>query len=291
MNKVAFRNIEAEMPANWSEIPKRTLLYLAGKFPYQPTDVFTYYFFFHCLNLTKRPRLAFTIARNFILSKKLNKDWKNTVLMEFGEENIFEQQIHIAISELKYFEWLHKDIVIPHCLIPKFSIGFTNYYGPREYMANVTADEFRHSEFFFVKFMKTKDVIYLHRLIATLWRVKSNGNNPEDIRIPFTEFKVEDDVKIVSKLSHKMQIACLLNYTGMRNYFTSSEDARSVFETDAGGSSGGDMLTNWGLILLRLSESSVFGNSNQTKNSYISDIILHLADMKRRNEKLKYDNQ
>lgn len=285
MNTVAFRNIEVSIPSGWLEIDKRNLLYLASKFPYSETHGFAMRFLFHSLNLPSRPWLALTIARNFNLSKKLNRDWKNDVLMEYGEENIFETELQIALFQLEYFAWLHKDIRLEKCLMDKFSCRFTSFYGPREYLANVTADEFRHAEFFFIKFYKTGKIYFLDRLIATLWRRKAKGNNTGDIRQPFNEFNIENDVKKIARLSQLYKYACLLTYTGMRNFFVNTPEAKAAFDASEDGS--GDVLTNWGIILLRLAENSTFGTTQQTKGSYIHDIILYLADLKQRNEKLK----
>lgn len=289
MDLIEIRNSKFYTPSNWSEINKRNLLFLAKYFPYPKTVAFSLHFFFHCMQLWKKPLLQLIIALNFILSKKMNRAWKDDEIMEFGEENYFEQNILLALSQLNDFEWLHKNITFEKCLIDKFSVKFNTFYGPREYLANVSADEFRHAEFFFIKFHKTADISYLHRLIATLWRRKSTIKNQDDVRAPFSEFEVEENVKIISKLSRKYQYACLLCYTGMRNYFVNTENAKFVFDSD--GDSVHDVLTNWGLILLRLAENSTFGTISQVKSAYIDDIILHLSDLKKRAEKEKYDRQ
>ncbi len=290
MDTIRIRNIATEMPSNWGEINLRNLLYLAGKFPFQKSHGFALYFFFHCMNLWRRPFLQLAIALNFMLSKKLNLAWKNDEVMEYGEENIFEESIILALSQLNNFEWIQKDIVFEKCLLNKITFRFSTFYGPREYLANVTADEFRHAEFFFVKFSKTANVFFLDRLIATLWREKAIEYNAKDIRKPFSEFELEIDAPKISKLSRRYKYACLLIYMGMRNYFVNTDNAKKAFDSEEGGT-GGDILTNWGLVLLRLAESSVFGNAEQIKAAFIDDIILHLSDLKERHEKEKYRNQ
>jgi len=288
MNKIGIRNIEVEIPSKWSEIDKRNLLYLATKFPFQKTYGFALYFFFHVLNLPKKPLLAFAIARNFILSKKLNLAWKNDQAMEYGEENIFETQILIALHQLDNFEWLHTDMQFEKCLIDKFSVNLKKFYGPREYLSNVTSDEFRHAEFFFINYYKTSDIYFLDRLIATLWRRKNSANSMEDIRVPFSEFDIEQNVKKIKKLPDKLKFACLLCYTGMRNFLVNTDAAKAAFDGAESGS--GNVLNNWGITLLRIAENSTFGSMQEIKKTFISEIILYISDMKLRNERLTQKN-
>lgn len=281
MYSIAIRNIKVEVPENWQEITKRNLLWLAKRFPYPPTLGMELYFFFHALNLSKRPLLQLAIARNFILSKKLNRAWKNDAAIEFGEENFFEQQILQAISSCNNFNFLNESIEIPDCLIKSFSLRFKKYYGPQERLCNVTADEFKHAELFYNKFVEEKDEKYLFLLLATLWREKSKQYNPSDIRTPFNEFEIEKRAKKFQKLSYQLKIACMLNYLGMRNAWINEEIPKFVFDKKEDTSSEGN---NWNILLMRLGESQVFGNYHLAKNTCIHDIVEHLADLKAREQ-------
>lgn len=276
MNQVSIRNITVEIPSGWHEINKRNLFYLAERFPLVPTYGFSLYVFFHFLNLPSNIRLQWAIARNLILSKKLNRSWKNDATIEFGEENIFEQEIIKEVNRLDNFNWLFEIGSIEKCLMDKFSFRFTKYYGSQERLCNVTAYEFYHSELFLLAFMEQKDEMMLNRLIATIWREKGI-ETPNDIRISFNEFSLEKRAIKFSKLPKKIKIACLLNYIGMRNCFINSTNAKVIFDKS---NTSGTSTQNWHTILMRLAENSAFGNYHETKESYISDVVDYIADLK-----------
>ena len=171
MNKIGIRNIEVEIPSKWSEIDKRNLLYLATKFPFQKLG-FALYFSFTYLIYQKKPLLAFCNSTQFYFIKEIKFSMEKRSSYGIWRRKHFETQILIALHQLDNFEWLHTDIQFEKCLIDKFSVNLKKFYGPREYLSNVTSDEFRHAEFFFINYYKTSDIYFLDRLIATLWRRK-----------------------------------------------------------------------------------------------------------------------
>ena len=67
----------------------------------------------------------------------------------------------------------------------------------------------------------------------------------EDIRVPFSEFDIEQNVKKKKKLPDKLKFACLLCYTGMRNFLVNTDAAKAAFDGAESGS--GNVLNNWGL--------------------------------------------
>lgn len=266
------------LPSCWNEINRRNLLFLSKRFPYQPTRGLSLSFFWHALNLPANPKLAWAIAQNFILSKKMNLAWKNDAVMEFGETNFWEQQIIMALEELDNFQWLHTDGAIEQCLIKKFRIGFTYYYGPDERLCNVTATEFEHADMFLLEFLTSKEEHLLNKCIATLWRESKWFNKSDDIRVPFSEFSLEKREKKIARMPQYLKNACLINYLGMRKAFIESSNAAVVFSESK--TQKASKSTNWGTILLRLAEKQVFGTYKQTRESYIHDIVDYMADLK-----------
>ena len=283
MHSFPIRNIMVYLPSCWEDIDRRNLLWLAKRFPYGATHGLAIDFFWHALQLWNKPRLQLAIARNFINSKRLSNDWRNNEAMEFGEVNFFEQQIIQAISDMNNFAWLNESISIPDLLIKSFRIGFTRYYGPQERLSNMTADEFKHAELFNQKLLEEKNDKWLHLLLATLWREKSSTYNPCDIRKPFNEFdELERRASKFKSLPHKIKIACLLNYYGMRNSYLNEEIPKFVFDKSSDESTDEQ---NYDVLLMRISESQVFGNYYFVKNTFIHDIIEHLSDLKVRHQK------
>lgn len=284
MHSFPIRNIMVYLPSCWEDIDRRSLLWLAQRFPYGPTHGLAIDFFWHSLQLWNKPRLQLAIAKNFINSRRLtNASWRNDEVMEFGEVNFFEQQIVQAISDMNNFAWLNESITIPELLIKSIRIGFTNYYGPQERLSNMTADEFKHAELFNQKFTEEKEEKWLLLLLATLWREKSEKYNPNDIRKPFSEFdELENRAKKFKRLPYKIKMACLLNYIGMRNAYVNEEIPKFVFDKPSDESTESQ---NYDVLLMRISESQVFGNYYFVKNTFIHDIIEHLADLKVRHQK------
>lgn len=282
MDKISIRNITVELPSEWNELTRRNLLFLAAKFPYARTHGFELSFFFHALDLWRNHKLSWAIARNFILSKKMNIAWKDDAVMAFGETDFFEQQLIIALDELKNFAWLHEFGPMESCLIKSFSHRLTKYYGPSDLLANVTGEEFSNADDFLLLFLETKEEKYMDYLIACLWREKSRTPKTEDIRIAFSEFEVIKRAQKFARLNPVTKKACVLNYIGLRLYFISRESSKIVFSKSGGGSSSG--ADKWSTIMLRLAENQTFGTFSEVKKTYIHDIVDHLADLKKRSK-------
>lgn len=293
MNTVSIRNINSNFPSSWSELNRRNIVFLAKHYPafiLAPTYGFAYHFFMHLLDLWRRPRLSFQMARAILLSKKLDRDWKNDFYMEFGETHYFEQQILIAISQLDHFNWIREMQPTEKCLFPFFRIGFTKYYGPGDLLANVTAEEFYNADDFLMLFLTQKESKYLEYMMAVLWREKADKPTSADIRKPFNEFEVEKRAAKFRKLKPYIKYACLLAYMGLREYFIHRPASEFVFSGEMKAEQKSKE-TNFGTILMRLAESHVFGVYAETKKTSIHDVIDHLADLKQRNEELKLKNQ
>ncbi len=275
MNTVAIRNISFSVPAKWNELSARNLRYLASIFPFKPTHGFALRFLFHCMNLSKHPRLAFALAKNIILSKHMDARWRNDGYVEFGEKHFFQQQLLLAITKMDHFKYLYSIGEIKECLVPKFTHRLKKYYGPTRMLSDVTAYEFYHTEAFYTAFVKNQDIQMLHRLIATLWRPKKNGQ-----KLSFDEYTLDRYAKKIESLSHKTKMACLINYIGLRTAFVNTPEGKIVFPSTKEGD--GDA-SNWSTILMRIAEGTVFGNYHQVKDTTIHDIVQHLADSLTRN--------
>lgn len=283
MHQAKIRNTIAIFPEQWVEISRRNLMFIASNTPLEPTQGTAIRFFWHCMADIRNLRAAFALARNYILSKKMDKAYKNDAVCIFGESNIFQQQVIQAILEMDSFSFMHKGMEFPENLIPQFRIGLRHYYGPKNRLSNVTADEFRHAELFRTKFFEDKNEKWLFLMIATLWREKGS-NNPTDIRVEFNEFALEKRARQFKKLPKKIKIGCLLNYIAMRNSWANEPVPKYVFSSSKGSESED---SDFSVILMRLAESNVFGSYQITKSAFIHDIIEHLADLKKRNETLQ----
>jgi hypothetical protein len=291
MNTIQIRQISIPLPSSWEELSERNLLFLAERFPLTPTRGFAWDFFIHLLNLPARPQLAWAFARNIILSKRLTRQ-HGKMLMDAAENNhhieedqlpemdFFEQQLLMAIEELDNFKWIFEKYSIEKCLLPKIRLRFKTWYGPDWLLSNVTADEFDKADLFFLRFMQKKQEDDLHRLIACVWRPKAKKPSLDDIREPFSEFRIEHHAAQIAKWPKKYRIACLLVYAGMRMAFVEMPESKVVFSKPIKSADETAESTQWGKILLNLATEGSLGPLQQVKKSYIHDIVAKLALIK-----------
>lgn len=300
MNIVTIRNIDTSVPSGWDELSTRNLMFLAERFPFVPSRGFVWDFFLHCLNLPKRPKMALAFVRNIILSKSLNRK-SGDMLRRYCDDKIqlddddlfefdqFEQQLLLAIEALDNFKWLFDEYHIEKCLLPVITHRFRKWYGPDWLLSNVTGDEFDKADMFFIRFLNDKKPEDLHRLIACIWRPKAKSPGLDDIREPFSEFRIENNALCIARWPMKLQIAAFICYTGMRNAFVRLPDAQAVFSKQIKEKSQSQAPEasakavpepQWGQILLRLADNGALGTLQEVKRSYIHDIISKLAQIK-----------
>ena len=98
--------------------------------------------------------------------------------------------------------------------------------GPTDGLGNITWAEFCAAQTAYAGFCHTKHPMYVHKLIAILWR-PANGltiespNYNGDLRQPFNDFKVEAAAANIAKQWRANYItAALLYYEGCLNYIT-----------------------------------------------------------------------
>ena len=290
MNTIEIRQIPVPLPSSWEELSERNLLFLAERFPLTPTRGFAWDFFIHLLNLPARPRLAWAFVRNIMLSKRLTRQWAQLLMdsadndrhldeEHLPERDFFEQQLLMAIDELDNFKWIFEKYSIEKCLMPKIRLRFQTWYGPDWLLSNVTADEFDKADMFFTRFMRDKREDDLHRLIACIWRPKAKTPSLDDIREPFSEFRIEHHAGQIARWPKKYQTACLLVYAGMRMAFVEMPECQVVFSKPLKDSKKSED-TQWGKILLNLATEGSLGHLQQVRKTYIHDIIAKLALIK-----------
>lgn len=293
MNNITIRNINVALPSGWEDLTERDIFFLAKHFPYEPTRGFIWDFFIHCLNFPANPKLSIAFAKNLHTSKKMNRQAGNLIRLfvdnkieltddELPEMDFFHQQLLLAIEALDNFKWLFEDFQFEKSPLPVIRHRFQKFYGPDWLLSNITGDEFDHAETFFLKFIEDKQEADLHRLIACIWRKKSSTKQPDDIREPFSEFQIENNVQKIAKWPAHKQIACMMVYVGMRNAFMGLPTSQSVFSKTK--SSKKEAMANssaWQSIMLSIATEGTFGNYKQVKNTFIHDIIAKLSLIKK----------
>jgi hypothetical protein len=292
MNIVTIAGIDTSMPSGWDELSKRNLLFLAERFPFTPSRGFLWEFFIHCLHLPARPRLAWRFFRNFHCSRKINRIGGDLLRRyaqnaeSFDEEvlpdtDLFAEQIWMAIEALDRFNWLFESFYIEKCILPEIRHGFQTWYGPDWLLSNVTGEEFDKADLFFLRFLRDHQPEDLRRLLACVWRPKAARPSLDDVREPFSEFRIEHHAALIARWPERLQIAAFLCYTGMRNAFIELDDARIIFRKQwKSNSVQAKESVQWAKILLRLADNGSLGSHREVKQAYIHDIISKLAQLK-----------
>ena len=116
-------------------------------------------------------------------------------------------------------------------LIKSVRCGFVRYYGPGDFLANLTIAEYRCTELYYQAYVRSRDKQWLVQLMATLYRLKRKDKITDDVREDLTEHGITKRTHRFSKLSPHLLQACLLNYEGCRNHLI-SEYARAFKPAD-----------------------------------------------------------
>lgn len=117
-------------------------------------------------------------------------------------------------------EFLVKESLLSKNPLPK--IPFIGQ-GPADGLANITFDEFEAAELAFGKFVETKNMADLNRLIAILWRPTNPKNKPTnenytgDARIEFNAHTIQKRTFFTKILSRNTKFVIFLFYSGCRN--------------------------------------------------------------------------
>jgi hypothetical protein len=113
--------------------------------------------------------------------------------------------------------WLKEDSQLKNWLIPSIRQSLTRYYGPKDYLNNLTIAEYRRTELYYHTYARTGSKRWLLLLVATLYRKKRSTPIDDDIREELTEQGVQQRAGRFYSLSAPLLQAVLLNYEGCRN--------------------------------------------------------------------------
>lgn len=176
-------------------------------------------------------------------------------------------------------------------LVPKFKVNGITYYGPSSKLFNITLSEFIHAETNLSRYVKTKEIQYLDKLIAILYRPQDHKYDPDspqfngDRRAPFNDHRIDDRAKKISKLTHNLKICIFLFYTGCQWWY--QQQFPHVF------SSNGKKPGN-NLGFLNLVDSLTAGDVtklDEVRGSLLMDVMVHMEraaiELEEMKEKMK----
>jgi len=123
-------------------------------------------------------------------------------------------QVH---NLLPLFDWM-ETIAFNKVFIKQFNIGDIVFHGPKDGYENLTFNEFIVADTYFIRFLNSKDVADLSRLVYALYR----PNDPDGSRIPLDEFDLDQFTGHYSMINVHMLLAVVFNYRIIRRWIEQS---------------------------------------------------------------------
>jgi hypothetical protein len=192
-------------------------------------------------------------------------------------------------EEVKGHPSIHLESRLTKNLVPCLVIRGERYWGPADRLFNLSFTEFIHAETNLKLFLKSKEIPFLDRLIAILYRKEAQGYDPGSIdfkgdrREPFNDHLIDERAKRMSRCNHNLKMAVYLFYTGCQEWI------RLQFPHVFSQTSKGDDNT---LGFLGLVDSLTAGDVTKTElvlSSYLMSVMVHLERAAMEHEKMKAD--
>jgi hypothetical protein len=233
---------------------------------------------------------------SFLFGEKLKiVDFKIIALFKFLniKKSVFAKITDTDMTFLtNTLDFLVNNVVLTKNLLPKMKLGIVKYlYGPADKLKNVSFIEFAKADTNYLLYLNTKDEKYLNKLIAVLYRQRHwfvnimkflnifNG----DVRQKYNDYFIIKNEPAIAKLKLNDRIAIMLFYQGCRNYIINKFPR--VFKS--GGSEDKESF-GWAQLILELAGTK-FGNDEQTANTLLHTILMHLEISAIQNEKMKQE--
>lgn len=217
--------------------------------------------------LAKASEYGLNIAKSkMLMAIKLYKiDYKS--FMNLSHENKY----HIT----KLCNFLFEKCELNRWVIKKIRIGLRSYYGPEDYLSDLTGAEMAWLEAKFSDYQKDFKLSVIDEIIAILYRPKPLFSSK---RLPFSEELAEKTLKRVKLLPRAVKLAIFLNYKGCRNYII---DMHPVIYSGESTSSTkkNHSKSVWEPVLRKIAKTGVFGDYDSTKKQNFYTILAELTDM------------
>ncbi|WP_143436732.1 hypothetical protein [Hymenobacter crusticola] len=166
-------------------------------------------------------------------------------------------------------------------------VSWKEYHGPREYLRNLTFAEFVFADSYCLHYLATKDRIYLHKMLAVLYRPQRHPYKPKspgyggDIREDFNEHLIAERAEKLATLDDDQKLAILTWYRGCRTWM--ERQYPLVFQA---GESQDGRTSDWGRVLRDLSGKQ-FGTMVETGRTLTLTILAQMQDDNELAERLR----
>lgn len=217
--------------------------------------------------LAKASEFGLNIAKSkMLMAIKLYKiDYRS--FMNLSHENKY----HLT----KLCNFIFEKCELNKWVIKKIRIGFKTYYGPEDYLSDLTGAEMAWLEAKFSDYQKDFNQAIIDEIIAILYRPKKLFAKK---RLPFSEELAEETLKRVKLLPKSVKTAIFLNYKGCRNFIIDKHPV--IFSGEAKTSTKKNHNKSvWEPVYRKLAKSGVFGNYEETKKQNFYTILAEVTDM------------
>jgi glycosyltransferase involved in cell wall biosynthesis len=198
--------LELTVPRSWNELSKRQLLKACRLFASQQKK--TEFQVKSVLDLLDMKLVGFKRTNETDLYIVRQKGVKKNIVINADTFRFLSFHLEFLLQE--------SDLVINRVTFIRRRL--TRYYGPESKFYNMSYDEYRSAENFFMAYNQTRDVKYLDLLFATLYRKKRfkkrNYRFSGDTREPFNSYMIEERARKLKKVKFEYKLAAFQYFFG-----------------------------------------------------------------------------
>lgn len=224
MNVLEIDKRTYKFPAKWQEVTQKAF------------QKFAKYF----LKALHKPQLNFVFLSAYIPRKVLRKI-EAEKLQTIGED---------ALGFLSNYNFSGD-------LLPRVRLNFRNYYSLGKNLERATLNEYAHLDYYFWAYHTQKEVSFLHKFCACLWR-KGKDFSPQDI---------EKNEKVFSKMPEYLQLYSLLYFDSCKKNIVNQY--KDVF----GKAEGKNTPPDWNSVMLSICSQDI------TRIQIVENLPIHTALM------------
>lgn len=172
---------------------------------------------------------AIHVTKLLCLKAVLGLSWTQYFLFKSEFTKLFQDADGELITFIDYITaWLFKGFGITS--VPYKKLG--KYFGPKDYLDDMTTEEFVAADHHFHQYLKTTDEHHLNCLVAVMYRLpgEEEEHNPNsrkfrgDLREPFNDATVEKRANLMKKISETRRLVVLSFYRSCRQIWEQQFD-------------------------------------------------------------------
>jgi hypothetical protein len=177
-----------------------------------------------------------------------------------------------------------------HNPVPKIRGGYRNFYGPLDEFNKVTFGEYVDALEEFINFNDTGEIIYLHRLMAVMYRKRKLFTNSDDKRQEYNPDEITKRAKQFEFLHIGVVYGFYLLFASYQKYISTAKifiqgneiDLSILFSNNLEKSDS--ELPGLGMkgVLLNIAESGVYGDESGVRRKEHLDVLIKIYDITKR---------